>query len=251
MHPVSGSSYGYVELARLLDRAQPVYGIEAAGFDDEQAPIRSVPELASTYVSAIEDLHLSDGLCLLGWSVGGVIAFDMAQRLAAAGAAPHVLILIDAAVRQTVRMPPERDVLRRFLFELLQASALPMLELDSILARQPESAEAARVLTEVVAAGLTPPEMSGDFLERRYRVFRANMEAFVGYGVDGGYEGPSVLIRGSESPAASMPWEAVLRDLEIHTVAGDHHSIWKGESLLALGAIVRRCLERRPSAQCR
>ena len=91
-----------------------MYGIEAAGFDDDQTPIRSLPELANRYLSAIEELRLTDGLYLLGWSVGGVIAFDMAQRLAAAGAAPHALILIDSMGRQTVRIPPEREVLRRF-----------------------------------------------------------------------------------------------------------------------------------------
>ena len=93
--------------------------------------------------------------------------------------------------------------------------------------------------------------MSVEFLERRYRVFRANLEAYVGYGVEGGYDGRTVLIKGSRSPAASIQWPAVLSNAEIHTVAGDHHSIWNGDSLLALGAIVQRSLDLRPRAQWR
>jgi thioesterase domain-containing protein len=251
VHAVSGSPYSYVELSRLLDGSQPVYGIEAAGFDNDRAPIASIGRLATTYVSAIEELCLLDGCCLLGWSMGGVIAFDMAQQLDAAGFSPAVLILIDTPVPTPGEVPAECDLLQRFMRELLGGSARSMPELDAILGRHTGEVDPGRVLAEVDAAGLAPADMNAEFLEHRYRVFRANVEAMFGYRVIGEYSGPSTLIKGSESPARCMQWQAVVRDLEIHTVAGDHHSIWTGDSLVTLAAVVQHCLQRGQSATWR
>lgn len=251
VHPVSGSAYCYLELARMLDHGQTVYGLESPGLEGQAAPLRSLPALSQRYLDAIDRLGASEGCALLGWSMGGGIAFDMAQRLAASGSAPAVLVLIDALVPRPRELPPERDLVARFMRELLLVSGIAIPGVDATLDRQGPSCEPTQVFAEIEALGLAPPEIDAGFLARRYAVFRANVEALLNYGARGGYDGRCILITGTESPSPHAQWEAICSDLEIHEVAGDHHSIWTGQALRELGALVGRCLEPREAARWR
>src|SRR5258708_6361139 len=85
VHASSGSAYVYLALARLLSPERPVYGIEAPGFDGGRDPVASVAALGAEYAETLQKFHPGGDFLLLGWSFGGMIAFDLAQRLTAAG----------------------------------------------------------------------------------------------------------------------------------------------------------------------
>ena len=153
VHPVSGSPYVYAGLARLLEEDQPVWGFEAPGYDDDRKPLTSFDALAAEYLPALRRARPGGPYLLLGWSLGGSLAFYLAQQLAASGAPVPVLVLVDATVPFRSPLPVEREMLRKFLHDLLALGGLPAAGLDEIVARFP--AEVARSTTSSPRAATT------------------------------------------------------------------------------------------------
>jgi thioesterase domain-containing protein len=243
VHAVSGSAYAYTGLLRQLDPQQPVYGFEAPGFDDGRTPVRSLPELSAEYMSLLQ-AALPDGpYQLLGWSMGGVLAFDMAQHLLAAGGDVTMLVLIDSAVPTKGPLPTEKAMLRKFLHDLMSAARIPQDGVDELFALFPDTTDPAAVFAAVETGGTLPAEIDTDFLASRYVVFRAHIESLFNYEITGTYDGNLTVIKAAESDQEYMNWEAVAAKTDNHVLPGDHHSIWFGDSQLAMAAVVQRALD--------
>ncbi len=95
VHGVGGNVMELFAMGRRIDTAGPVYAIQARGLDGRQAPHRSVAAMAADYLDAVASVA-PDGAChLAGYSSGGLVAFEMARRLAGAGTPPASLTLLD------------------------------------------------------------------------------------------------------------------------------------------------------------
>ncbi|HEY0409314.1 MAG TPA: non-ribosomal peptide synthetase, partial [Candidatus Dormibacteraeota bacterium] len=92
VHPVGGSVFCYTELARALGPDQPVYGLQAP--EEGPAPA-SLEEMAERYLAALRAVQPEGPYRLGGWSLGGVVAFEMARQLAARGEAVEQLAVLD------------------------------------------------------------------------------------------------------------------------------------------------------------
>ncbi len=96
VHPAGGTVLCYFDLARELGPNQPVYGLQALGLEEGQTPFGSVEEMARFYIEAIEQVH-PEGPCLLcGWSLGGLIAYEMGRQLEAKKREVGLVALLDA-----------------------------------------------------------------------------------------------------------------------------------------------------------
>jgi thioesterase domain-containing protein/acyl carrier protein len=95
VHAIDGDVLGYFELARRLGREQPLYGLQAWRRPDEPFGT-TVEEMAQVYVGALRRVQPSGPYRLVGWSFGGVIAFEMARQLRAAGESVALLTLLDS-----------------------------------------------------------------------------------------------------------------------------------------------------------
>jgi aspartate racemase len=83
-------------LTRYLGDDQPVFAFHPQGLDSRGPCLRSVDEMANSYIDAMR-LHQPRGpYYLCGGSFGGVVAFDMARRLVADGEEVRFLGLLDA-----------------------------------------------------------------------------------------------------------------------------------------------------------
>ena len=88
-------------LAEFLGPDQPLYGLEAPGFDGGRKPRATVPEAANEYLTEIRRARLRAPFVVLGVCGGCIMALQLAQNLAVAaryaGEPPPVplLILID------------------------------------------------------------------------------------------------------------------------------------------------------------
>jgi thioesterase domain-containing protein len=248
VHAVSGSAYSYAGLARQLGPAQPVYGFEAPGFDNDRAPVSSLPALAAEYSEILGEVHGEvhgeGGIRLLGWSLGGVLVFDMAKRLTAAGVTVSSVILVDAGMPEVMDLPPEREILRRYVRDMMGRSDELPPALEAVAGRWPADADPEEAFASVEAAGILPAEIDADLLTRQYSVFRAHLAAFYSVEVTGTYSGPAVHILAEQSPTGDMRWDRLVPRVEEYTVPGTHHSMWRGDGLVAIGEIVRRVLSR-------
>jgi len=243
VHSSSGSAYSYLELARLLGTDRPVYGLEAPGFDGDREPLRSVAALSAEYAETLRAFRPEDDFVLLGWSMGGVIAFDLAQRLTTAGARVRQLILIDVSVPRVAELPPEKEIVRRFLEELLASLGTGARGWQELLAAQPDEATSEALFLAADRAGGLPPELDTELLSERYAVFRAHVEASYGYQVTGQYHGPVLHLIAARSQAPHMHWNQAAPDLTEHVVPGSHHSIWDRDGLPLLAELVRDALD--------
>jgi thioesterase domain-containing protein len=163
--------------------------------------------------------------------MGGVVAFEAARQLRAAGDAVELLALIDAP--RAVRLPGGEDeagFLEETLRDLL-GGALPegfsadeFRELDA-------GARMARLHAEAVRAGALPADLDAHRLAELLRVRRANLLALRSY-QPGPFDGRALFLRAAERPAPSggelrpLPWESLCAGgVEVAEVPGGHFTL--------------------------
>jgi thioesterase domain-containing protein len=93
VHGGGGEVDAYSEISRLLGCRQPFYAIQPR----ENAEFRaaSVEQMASDYIESIKTVQATGPYCLAGYSLGGTIAFEMAQQLLATGEKVAAVVLLD------------------------------------------------------------------------------------------------------------------------------------------------------------
>ncbi len=96
VHGINGDVYGFVELAKLLPADQPSYGIQAVGLDGQSERHVTIEDMAAYYVKEIISLQPEGPLYLLGFSLGGVITYEIAQQLHRLGRRVALLVLLDS-----------------------------------------------------------------------------------------------------------------------------------------------------------
>nr|WP_281182110.1 alpha/beta fold hydrolase [Aldersonia kunmingensis] len=98
VHPAMGLSWSYAGLLPALDRDRPVYGLQAPALSGAADMPDSVAELACRYVDTIRSVYPDGPYHLLGWSIGGLIAQEMAGLLVADGQRVASLTMLDSYV---------------------------------------------------------------------------------------------------------------------------------------------------------
>lgn len=95
--PVGGSVRGYYDLANWLDAEQPVYGFQRYRLGDTEVySYSSVEHLAATYIEALRTIQPHGPYLLGGYSMGGIVAFEMALQLQADGEETLLVVMIDS-----------------------------------------------------------------------------------------------------------------------------------------------------------
>ncbi|MGX8910325.1 thioesterase domain-containing protein [Streptomyces netropsis] len=121
-HPMGGNVLCYLPLARHLPEDQPLYAFQAAGAEPGTEPLRTLPEIAASYIAAMRRVQPTGPYLIGGWSFGGFVAFEMARQLRAAGEETARVILLDTvAVGPDARRGAYTDeaLLGWFFWELL------------------------------------------------------------------------------------------------------------------------------------
>ncbi len=98
MHPGHGNIVCYLDLARHLGTDQPTYGLQALDMDDGVDPFADIEGMAARYVAEIRQHQPSGPYLIGGWSLGGVIAYEVAQQLTQAGEEVAALLLLDCSL---------------------------------------------------------------------------------------------------------------------------------------------------------
>jgi len=108
VHPAGGLSWCYGALARAMDPARTVYGLQAHALspDNAESPA-SLDEMAASYVDTLLTLQPEGPHHLAGWSVGGILAHAMAVILQQRGHQVGTLAMLDAYPSDVWRDQPE------------------------------------------------------------------------------------------------------------------------------------------------
>ncbi|VAW32146.1 Polyketide synthase modules and related proteins, partial [hydrothermal vent metagenome] len=95
VHGGGGHVLVFTKLARHLPPEQPVFAFQAKGLDGKTRPLRTIEEMAAHYVKALLDHQPEGPFQLGGYSMGGAIAFEIAQQLQAQGHQVDFVGIID------------------------------------------------------------------------------------------------------------------------------------------------------------
>ncbi|MFI1234601.1 amino acid adenylation domain-containing protein [Nocardia salmonicida] len=262
VHPIGGNVLCYLELSRYLPDDQPLYGLQAAGLETGSTPAESIAEMASNYIAALRRVQPAGPYHLGGWSLGGMVAFEMARQLAEAGHEMGTLALIDTmTVRHGDGMPvPEHALYEFFLWELLwlaRGADTAVIEIPPEL--DTDDAVFDFILATAVEAGVLPPTGSRALVRRLFEVFVAGWRAIDAYRPQA-YDGDITLLRAAEPlPQVLRPahdragtlhrdptngWDAYATGhLEVIEVPGDHLTLIQSPHVAEVAARLTRLLE--------
>ena len=156
--PAGGLGWCYAGYLSHLPAQQGVYALQAEAFSDPQAGFASsLQELAEGYLAQIEktlaERSLPRRFALMGWSVGGTAAVQVAALAQAAGAQVERVILLDAYPSeqwQGVPAPDEQESFRALLRMggLPEPAADEQLDLPGTLERLQKAGSAMGYLPE-------------------------------------------------------------------------------------------------------
>ena len=251
VHPIGGGVFCYNDLARCLDGSRAVFGLQSRGLDDDAAPETDLVRMASRYVDAILAQHPEDPYCLGGWSMGGVVAFEMAKQLSAAGREVPLVFLIDCsppALRRAAHVVNDRETLESFLADLARTAGRPTeTALKHIRRLVPNMIRDGNLELEVLGREIAP-ELDSDQLRRLYEVYRANRLALDGYQTPT-YSGRLILVRthlhrSDFERGRTGGWGTQTTGrVTTYRVPGDHYSILQKPVVERLAEILKGEIE--------
>ena len=105
-HGLSGTAQ-FSGLAKEIRTGHPIYGIQGKGIDGMEEPFERVEDMAEFYLEALENLCPQGPYILIGYSFGGLVALEMAQRLEIKSKVAF-LVLVDAYPHPSYYAWPER-----------------------------------------------------------------------------------------------------------------------------------------------
>ncbi len=249
VHPVGGNVLCYAELARSLGADMPFYAFQSPA-RDPGAP-SSIEAMAELYLGELLAAQPTGPYRLGGWSMGGLLAFEMAGRLVRQGHHVEMLALLDAYPTPAVvgDAPPERrdeagwvmsfaEDLARTLGRSLPVPAERLREVEDSLGH---------LFGTLQEAGLLPAGLDLDEARHLYGIFRANAEALAAYR-PAPYPGRIALVRADRGPAVrrhdlAQAWDLLaVGGIDIFDVAADHYEILRAPHVEAIARFLRQRL---------
>ena len=196
-HPLGGSVASYAPLAHALGNSQPVYGLQALGLSLGRPPQRSVEELVGTYAEAILSVRPDGPHRLLGYSLGGALAFACAHALRDVPGGQPLVVLLDTQTRvQKDDLLPYRAVGSYALHLELDYERIAKLGRDQALATIHE---------EGVRRGVLAPDFPLERLAGIFDTAQANALAVASYELRP-YPGEVVVFAAGEPSESDLGW---------------------------------------------
>ncbi|WP_417829199.1 AMP-binding protein [Thalassospira sp.] len=248
-HPVGGNVLCYQNLAREFGPDQPLYMIESRGLEEGENLLPTVEEMVATYMPAIRQTVPDGPIRAVGWSFGGLLAFEAAFRMQQAGIDVRNIILLDAiAVPDAVRA-----ILRKGEAEYLADifAELGIVTVDELRPLTPEE-RIDLLLERGKSCDLLPDEADRGTMRRLLAVFQNNALAAVHY-VPPKIDGIDVLLLRPTTETRAAPsiegdpysgWQKVAGDnLTLQWVNGTHGSMMFDPDVIEVAERIRVHLE--------
>jgi amino acid adenylation domain-containing protein len=248
VHPAGGHVFPFMGLAQSLGPDQPCYGLQARGVEDGQEPHTRIEDMAACYVEAIRSVQAEGPYLLGGWSMGGEIAFEMAQQLHAEGERVALLALLDARVPTPDEKPGDEDFEATLMADVVRYFGLPPDSSES-LATLPPDELLARMLEQGKKAGLIPEDIEASKAHRLIELCKSDFRASRSY-VLHKYPGRVTLFRASEDLSGNrldpaLGWNDWAEEgVDIQIVPGNHATMVYKPNVETLAEKLAACIER-------
>jgi thioesterase domain-containing protein len=124
-HPMIGMSWCYLALLPHVDARYPLYGLQARGLRQPEPLPASMQEMARDYADQIRKVQPAGPYHLLGWSLGGNIAFAIAEELERRGEQIGLLVILDSNLTDIDAIPPSNEPWMFYNLVLAQFGYVP------------------------------------------------------------------------------------------------------------------------------
>ena len=190
--------------------------MQAQGIDGVSKPLDSIEDMAQVYIHAIKQVQPRGPYFLIGYSLGGLVTFEMARRLSSAGDRVSLLAMVDSYPHPRRLSPRQRvGLFTRRTGRLLSR------------AFKPEQGQH-RPSDDLKGVGLYRSPVNSSFAPALRRVRNSAHLALKRYEPQF-YEGTVKFVRaevGSDFPDDSAPiWAQLAAGFDVETVPGDHLSM--------------------------
>jgi thioesterase domain-containing protein/acyl carrier protein len=257
VHPVGGSGFCYAELANALANALAypgaIYALQA--LDDGPQSIKTIAAEYVERIKACQGDGEGDGDYLLaGWSMGGVIAYEMAQQLLGEGCLVGHLWLIDSfnpafhcAGDELNDDGEQDDQHKEWVDKQLLQTLAAELAVDihakgqysnQYLLEQPLVVLLELLLEQGKEQRRLPPDYSLKALRARFDLLVKNNRALQRYRPVP-LDTQVSLIRGTDpgNDHQSLGWSALVPKISHSVIQGDHFSIMRHPHVIHMSVI--------------
>ena len=244
VHPKNGTVFCYSSLAAHLGGDRPFYGVQARGVDMECAIHDSIEEMAAWYLESISQVQPQGPYFLAGYSMGGLIAFEIAQQLVRQGRQVGLLALFDASACLA------EEILSLDAFDAIDEVGFLMQEFaDHIPITQEElkpldsDERLLQIMTRAEPLGIFP-NMEFNHIKRYVEIARIHMRACLLY-KPLPYAGRIVLFKtvGRDDFKTNHGWDDVASfGLDVVQVPGTHLNMLDPPNVQILVERLRRYL---------
>ena len=247
IHPAGGHVFPYVHLAHHLGSDQPSYGLQARGLEEGQEPHSRIEDMAAYYIEALRTVQPWGPYLLGGWSMGGVVALEMAQQFRAQGQRVALLALLDTRIPTADEELADEDFDARLLIDFVRYFGLS-LDLRDSLARLPKHELLERVLEHAKRAGLMPSDIEVSQAQPFIELCKADFRATQNY-VLHHYPGRITLFKAGQELAGTssdptLGWsEWAAGGVDVHVVPGNHATMVYKPHVEVLAEKLRACLD--------
>lgn len=236
VHPVGGNILCYRSLAKILPAGTALYGMQSPG---DSSP-RTITQLAMNYNLSLDRLASNRPIHLLGWSMGGVIALEMARLLGLKHHHVNSVTLLDswvsAAPGRAVEKLDDELLMRGFMSDFSDGKYLPDEWVFPSFHTADDNSQVA--ITQLKAKKIVPDNFLEEELVQLFQEYRENYLALLHHQPILA-EIPLHLVRASDATIRfpglepfSPPESFGSTDLiKVTRITGDHFSIINNNSL--------------------
>lgn len=251
-HPIGGNILCYGQLARALAAEQPVYGLVASGVADGEEPLATIESMAAAYLTAIARSGQDRPCVFGGWSMGGLIGYEMARQLHRATGRVAPVVMLDSYVLTTSQRAAvdEAAIAADFANDWGKSVGINLGLSPEDLRGLPRKRAIEEIMTRFELLGAQKVVADAALLDRLIRVFAANARAIERYSPPNGYPGPILLLAAEQAGLAPERREQDLRAwttgrIDVRVVPGDHYSMLREPHLTTVAAQVGAALGQR------
>ena len=246
IHGLGGHVGIYAELAQELQDAYNLYGLQAGGLDGKVKPHATIEEMATDYLKAIQKVQPTGPYFLIGWSMGGIIALELARQIKAYGASVDLLGMLDTHLPKEdgqVRIVDD-DAVMRWIASRFSLSLKQLLRLS-------KRRRWRRVLERAQSVSLLPADVDEAKLANLAELCQTHIAAVARYPLSL-YSDPVMLFRARDARGRSVRgpkkvetlerWQGLFPALHVHEVPGNHYSMLRGPQVQSLADSIRQIL---------
>jgi acetoacetyl-CoA synthetase len=237
-----GGRASFYQLAKHIRLDHPIYGIQGKGVDGLEEPLERIEDMARFYLDALSQLQPHGPYILIGYSFGGLIALEMAQRLVENGQRIALLTLVDTYPHPRYFPASQRLWLgaKRIKIHIDDLKRRPF---GAAFSQVRRAIERRLHIGKVQKPGALPAASSRlSFAETTLRVKQSDLVAMAHYRPRF-YRGKIRFVRPeANSYLPNDPtaiWKKLAAEFEVETVPGDHLGM-VGTHFQTLAALLAR-----------